>query len=75
MSDLFSGFAQELSEKARNANPEPEKQYMGEDGFFHCSICHEPVQMKAPEECRNIFPSGINPIAYIIYQKGVAVND
>ena len=59
MSDLFSGFAQELSEKARNANPEPEKQYMGEDGFLHCSICHEPVQMKAPEECRNIFPSGI----------------
>ena len=59
MSDLFSGFAQEFSEKARNANPEPEKQYMGEDGFLHCSICHEPVQMKAPEECRNIFPSGI----------------
>ena len=59
MSDIFSGFAQELSEKARNANPEPEKQYMGEDGFLHCSICHEPVQMKAPEECRNIFPSGI----------------
>lgn len=59
MSDLFSGFAQKLSEKARNSNPEPEKQYMGEDGFLHCSICHEPVQMKAPEECRNIFPSGI----------------
>ena len=32
---------------------------MGEDGFLHCSICHEPVQMKAPEECRSIFPSGI----------------
>ena len=59
MSDIFSVFAQGLSEKARKANPEPDKQYMGDDGFLHCSICHEPVQMKAPEECRNIFPSGI----------------
>lgn len=59
MSDIFSGFAQDLAEKARNANPDTDKQYKGEDGFLHCSICHEPVEMTAPEECRSIFPSGI----------------
>lgn len=59
MSDIFTKFAQGLAEKAKSINPEPEKQYRGEDGFLHCGICREPVEMTAPEECRKIFPSGI----------------
>lgn len=47
-----------LSEKQKSINPETEKQYMGDDGFLHCSVCHEPIQAEAPSAFRNVFPDG-----------------
>ena len=29
-----------------NRVPRPVSEYMGEDGFLHCSVCHRATQMK-----------------------------
>lgn len=32
--------------------------YMGEDGYLHCAVCHEPIEAEFPEEIKHFFPEG-----------------
>ena len=57
MSNIFQAIIMHASDAAE-AMKKGAKAYMGDDGYLHCEVCHEPIEAEYPEEIRHLFPEG-----------------
>lgn len=42
---MYNEVIDSIARNEMSNNPAPGKEYIGEEGFLHCGICGEPVQL------------------------------